>query len=374
MSQKNLITKAQLEEVKTAQSLLADNLYAHANASLSAAHGILLYYLPHPSLDANGNDVSFYADDHGDRVGYYQMRLTFNNVNYFAPLEVSTLPGKDPLTNVIDASGETVVAPAVPGGTAWVTDFTPEDTEDVIVTNDSLLLPHTQLGHWETHTGGIYQILSQAVYDNAGHKVSNYIARVVVDGAELWIPCDTRLGGPIQPVRLAFPGLTTFLGSNHNICEMGRDNTQEGSFWFNFGGATLPYTFTWQLNTYAPLTGAWGPAYKDPGVGLGSWVDIPSSPSTGNLPGGSPYVGTYEHVPPNKIKITVSVGNSKRVVATVRCKFTNAAGTHYSNMGIFYANDEDGSWIFSDPDENQTHYYAAITNDPPWVDGFYTWP
>ena len=68
-SEKNLVTQARLQEVKFAQNELVDNLYAHVNDSLSRAHGIELYYLPHPTYDSNGNDISIYWDSHGDRVG-----------------------------------------------------------------------------------------------------------------------------------------------------------------------------------------------------------------------------------------------------------------------------------------------------------------
>lgn len=370
-AQKNLITKARLEAIKDAQRTLIDNLAAHANSSLSKAHGFVFYNLPHPTLDSEGNDISSYTDSHGDRVGYYQLRLTYNNTNYFVPLETSLLPGKDATTGLSVTPSTQVTTP---GSTVWVTDFTPEDEQDLINANQSLLLPHTQKGHWETHTGGVYQIIAQTVYDNAGHTVANYVARVIVDGVELLLPCEPRAGGPVQPVRFGFPGISTFEGSNHNICEMGRDDTQTGMFWFNVAGGTLPYTYKWQINTYAPVSGAWGAAYKDPSIGSGSWLDIPSTPTSGNLPGSSPYAGTYELSAPNRLKITTAnnvVGDSKRVVATVRAVFTNTAGTVYSNWCLFYANDEDGSWVFSDPDQNQSHYYAAIKNDPVWQEGYY---
>jgi hypothetical protein len=370
-SEKNLITNARLSEVKTAESGLVDNLYAHANASLSKAHGLILWSLPHPTLDGGGNDISVYQDSHGDRVGNEFLRLTYNNTNYFVPLELSTLPGKNPLTGISPDINAVGITPIIPGGTAWVTDFTPQDEQDLIVTNNQLLLPHTLLGHWETHTGGIYQIIPQITTDSAGHRVGNYVARVVVDGVELWLPCDTRVGGPAQPMRMAFPAITTLQGTNCNYAAMGRDDNQFGYFWWNAStGGTLPYAFTWQYNTYQPLKTS-GKFYLDPLLGSGTWLDVNMT------------VGVYQSMPsnpvsalslitlPNKLTIRVDVGDSKRICATVRGKFTNTTGSTYTNYCLFQANDEDGSWIFTDPDVNQSASHVNIQNDPVWVNGYY---
>jgi len=368
-SEKNLITKARLEQIKQAEGDLVDNLYQHANASLSKAHGILLYNLPHPFLDTNGNDISIYQDSHGDRVGYYFMRLTYNNTNYFAPLELSLLPGQDPATGI--SPDTNVIVPTVtPQGTAWVTDFTPEDEADLIYTNSSVLIPHTKLSHWETHTGGIYQVLPQIITDSAGHRVSNYVARILISGVEYWIPCDLRVGGPVQPVRVAFPAITTLQGTNSNFCAMGRDDNQYGYFWYNAAsGGTLPRSFMWQYNTYQPQK-VGGYFWNDPLIGSGTWVDMPFSlvylPMLSN-----PQGGNYKYELPNKLNIQVSVGDSKRIVATIRGKWTNSAGSVYTNYCLFQANDEDGSWIFSDPDFNQSASHVTIKSDPVWVDGYY---
>lgn len=372
-SEKNLITQARLQEVKFVQNELVDNLYAHVNASLSKAHGIELYYLPHPTLDSNGNDISIYFDSHGDRVGYYYLRLTFNNTNYYAPLEITGLAGKDPMTGISPDTNVGVIVPVTPGGSAWTTDFTPEDEQDLIVTNNSVLGPHTLLSHWETHTAGVYQVFVQATYDSAGHKVGTHVARVVVDGVEYWIPCTPSVGGMPQPMRLPFPAINTLQGTNCNWCSMGRNDNQFGYFWWNAPtGGTLPYTFTWQINSYKVLKYPGKQWWQDPATGSGSWLDLPYNLSLTALPGGSPEAGYYQYTLPNELTIRVSTGDDDgHVVATVRGKYTNAAGSVYTNWCLFKANDEDGSWIFSDPDVNQSATHVSITNDPVWVDGYY---
>lgn len=369
-SEKNLVTKARLSEIKTAEGDLVENLFQHANASLSKAHGIVIYNLPHPFLDANGNDISIYQDSHGDRVGYYFMRLTYNNVNYYAPLEDSVLEGKDPTTG-ISPDTNVFVPTVIPQGTAWVTDFTPEDEADLIYTNDSVLLPHTKLSHWETHSGGIYQILPQITVDSAGHRIGNYVARILVDGVELLIPCDPRIGGPVQPVRVPFPAINTLQGTNSNYAAMGRDDSQFGHFWWSAAtGGTLPTTFTWQYNTYQPQKVA-GQFYKDPLIGSGSWLDVNMTVGVYQAMPSNPVAAQSLITLPNQLTVRVSVGDAKRIVATIRGKWTNAAGSVFTNWCLFQANDEDGSWIFSDPDFNQSANHVNIVGDPVWADGYY---
>jgi len=376
-TEQNLVTKASLEETQTAETLLVENLSAHVNASLSKAHGIIFYNLPHPTYDANGNDLSVYYDSHGDIVGNNLMRLTYNRVNYYAPINPSSLAGKGSLTGLdpsVFISAAAAQAAVIPGNTAWTTDFTLQDQQELLFTNDNILIPHTNLSHWETHTGGIYQILPQIITDSAGHRVSNYIARILVDGAELWIPCDTRSNGPIQPVRVAFPAINTLQGSNANYCAMGRDDSQYGYFWYNpAAGGELPATFQWQYNGYQPQK-IGNSFWSDPLTGSGIWYDISNSPGYQAMP--SNPVGAVSVVSsPNKLTVQVSTGSDSQIVcATIRGKWTNAVGTVYTNWCLFIANDEDGSWIFSDPDSNQTATHVPILNDPTWVNSYYTPP
>lgn len=376
-AEQNLITKGRLAEIKTAEAVLSENLFAHANASLSKAHGVLFYNLPHPTLDANGNDISVYYDSHGDIVGNNLMRITHSNVNYYVPIQTTTLAGKDPYTGITpDLTTIANLGAITPGGTAWVTDFTQQDQEDLIFTNDSVLLPHTLLSHWETHTGGVYQVLPMVITDSAGHRVSNYVARIIVDGVELYVPCDLRSRGPIQPIRVAFPAICTLPGTNANYCAMGRDDNQSGYFFVNTPtGGDLPWTFVWQVNSYYPPS---YPYWANPLLGSGTWADLIGT--SGNMgpaqPVENPVFASYSiRTSDNRLTVTSFSGNnSLQAVCTVRGKWTNAAGSVYTNMCIFASNDEDGSWIFSDPDLNQTAFHANIVADPTWVDGYYTPP
>lgn len=325
-SEQNLLTTSKLAEIKTAEAEVIANLSAHANATLSKAHGIIFYYLAHPTLDKDGNDVSIYCDSNGDRAGYYQMRLSYNNVNYFAPLESSTLAGKDPTTGLVPASVQT--ASNTLENTAWVTRLT-VDEQALIAANDDVLLPHFLLSHWETHTGGVYQIFPQAVLDSAGHKVSNYVAKILLDGAELLIPCDPRLGGPAQGARnislSMYPAFTSPL-----MLSM----TWEPGFTYTGGMITTaiwdgssPFIVRWQMFTIGNV-----------------WVYLTNADgtSTGIVP-----------APDNRLKVqcTATNGNHSSILnflivdtqdsngggnnGRFRVEITNADGTQYVEFSIF---------------------------------------
>lgn len=370
MAIKNLITTSGIQEIKTAEGELANNLFIHANSTLSKAHGWELINLPHPFL-VDGNDVSFYADSHGDVVGTTLLRLTHNNVNYFAPLNSSTLAGQPASTGVLLTSRGQIMTQ---GNAAWITNFSSQYEQNLITTNNSVLLPHTRLGHWQAHTADIYSVVPLVVRDSAGHVVSNYVAKISYAGQQLWIPCEPRLGGPLQPIRLPRLAITTYPGFNFNIAEMSADDDQFGRFWYNAPtGGTLPYTVKWQFNTYQPQeAGASGYFWTDPNIGSGTWIDLPYTTTALAIPAGNPEPGIYAMTPPNMLTLQVGAGsNDMRVAATIRAIYTNAAGSQQSNWCLFLCKDKDGSWVISDPGLNQTAYYVPFTNDPVWTDGYY---
>lgn len=326
MSDKNIITQSEVGQVKVSESLIAENLLAHANASLSKAHGIEFMLLPSPFYDAGGNDVSFYADSGGDRVGSHQMRLTFNNTNYYVPLESTLLAGQDPLTGV-KTTPQVVQGD---GGTAWVTDFAAGAVESLNAVNSSLLLPHTQLAHWQTHSGNVYAVLPQIVLDSAGHRVSNYVARLVYKGSAMLVPCDPRLGGPVQLARPhAFsPNHYRFSSSGPN------DNLENSPFTVTFDG-TKPATIQWQAASAADdwfdLTASDGSTYFN----LINW-----NPGIKYIWPGAGVAGQ------ETIRITYMrpVVNTWRVLY-LRALITNAAGTAASEPIQIDIKDKTGSWI-----------------------------
>lgn len=270
MALTDLITTDSLQEIKISEQEIVNNLYIHANSSLSKAHGWEFILLPNPFLDAYGNNLSTYQDSGGDIAGHYQLRLTHAGINYYAPLESSTLAGQDPNTN-LTISQASALATQSNGGTAWITTFSSQAEAVIASANTGVLIPHTLLGHWEAHTGGIYAVIPQVTYDSAGHVVGNYIARIGYNGQELWIPCEPRLGGPLQPPRLA--GFDK--ASPIEITSGGGDT---GDYNVPFTpvllGGTLPITYSYEY--WDSISASWrGPIAVGP-------VDIPWVQHTGN--------------------------------------------------------------------------------------------
>jgi len=330
MAETTLVTQSSLETIKGVEAALASNLDAHVNASLSKAHGLILYNLPHPFYDSYGNDLSYYADSGGDRVGYSQMRITDNNVSYYAPLESTALSGQDTTTGVISSTSLTT-EPVIAGNTALVTDFTLNDEADLIFTNNSILLPHTRFAHWETHTAAVYQISPSVILDSAGHTVANYVARLSFNGVVLYIPCDTRLGGPLQPPR------SPLIPSAISAKQRNDPNYMNLSITCSVTGGTLPMTFQWQYDT--------GGGNKLTPTPNGIWANFTTGGGTqvipqGSLPGwGAPQdlilYNQTSAASPILLIIQTHPQNPNKASVMIRCLVTNPAGTVASNSLAF---------------------------------------
>jgi hypothetical protein len=157
---------------------------------------------------------------------------------------------------------------------------------------------------------------------------------------------------------------------------MSDPNAQFGIFWYAAPtGGTLPYTVKWQINSYIPQrAGAQNYYFTDPNNGSGTWVDLPYTTTALTLPVVPPGFTSciYAMTPPNMLTIQVSANShNQQVGATVRAVYTNSAGVAPTNWCFLLAADRTGSF-FSDPTTNQQSYYANITNDPVWADGYYS--
>jgi hypothetical protein len=372
--QKNLITRSNLDEVNQAASGLVENLLAHINGSLSKQHGWNLVVLDDPTYDSDGNYITYYTDSGGDQWGRYRLQLTYNNTHYYVPLNTTTLAGKPALTYddlfpAISDFSDTEI------NRAWVTDFSAQLQNAIGALNTDLLLPHTQKMHWEAHGAVYYQVIPQIVRDTAGHRVANYVAKIIFEGRELLLPCDTRIGGPAQPVRLPLNAVTTLPGARHNVVHCANDDNQWGYFYTTDPvGGTKPYTVTWEYNMYVPGS------KNDASTGSGAWIslplqltadtDIPQPVSNG---ANSTKYRHFNNGHTLKI-ITNTQSNGTRIALVVRARWSNAAGSVYSNWALMEFRDTDGSWFFSGPDTNQSTYYYKIPNDPAWANGYFTPP
>lgn len=325
----SISTQGASTDLKDALDQMAENLKAHAGASLSKAHGIQLVK---GYVDSSGNDLRVYADSNGDIVSNSStsapnfIQFTIGGVNYYAPAQTSALAGH--------ASAEQTIADAAratsenQGSAALITDYATLETLHASSLN-AQVLEHAGRAH-----AAVHQNLSAVVkttVDGAGHTVGNYVVRLSIAGAVYDIPADLRLGGPAQvvrgitvtPARQLVSGSTLPLGP----CSMLAAYT----------GGTLPATRVWQYNTLRNETGA--------------WTDIPTSPSSGaiNTEGGTftfGYSGSDTAILAISANSLNGIDNATVAPAFVfRAKYTNAAGVAYSNVAYVDAYDKTSSSI-----------------------------
>jgi hypothetical protein len=318
MGDTNLVTTDSLQEIKISEQEIVNNLFVHANASLSMAHGWEYLRLPSPFLDAFGNDLSTYCDSNGDIVGHFQLRLTFDNTNYYVGIESTGLAGQPSNTGLI-VSASNALQPQSEGGTAWITSFVSNTGQVVEAANSTILLPHTRLGHWETHTGGVYAVIPQVTYDSSGHVVGNFITRIGYQGQELWIPCDSRLGGPIQPPRISGFNVASPIQIDSGAGETSNYNI---IFFPIVVGGTKPLTYGYDY--YDPSSGLW----KDV-LTLGSMdteIVIPWLQHQGGL--GCRFISDQTG---QFIVVHGGPGGNDKDSIRVRAKVTNPAGTSHTN-------------------------------------------
>lgn len=335
MAEKSIVTQTQLGDLKSALKQEADSLLFHSGDSMSAAHGFNI--MNGPINDGSGNDLRYYQDSNGDVVGTAMLHVVILGVDYYAPVMPTVLAGQDPEAGIVPD----ISALLQPGGNSWVTDYATEATGDANLVMTGLLLPHTQRYFAETHSSVTAQVL--VTLDSAGHTVGTHVLVLYFGQKKLFVPATTRLGGPPQPARLPTYGISVSETADLNHTSMGRDDNQYGNMWYrNPVGGTLPISFTWQVNQKTNGTGAWN--------------DL--TPPSGSLP--TDYGGSYTMIG-NRIQFQVSSGSdSSRLVLVVRGKYTNAAGSVYSNLCHFRANDEDGCGFISGPDTNQDVYNESI--------------
>jgi hypothetical protein len=196
---RNLVTQTALQPVQSVLNAMASNLAAHANASLTKAHGFsLLQFAPGSVQDGNGNDVSVYYDDHGDVIGNAYVVFILNNESYYAPANITALAGQSPNTGKGIYGADSPLILPVSGSTAWITDILSQDTAAAEAINAGILLPHAQKGYWEVH--GPMSAYPFVTLDSLGHVVGTYVVQLVWGGSIYQIPCSNQLGGITQAV------------------------------------------------------------------------------------------------------------------------------------------------------------------------------
>jgi hypothetical protein len=262
-----LVTQTALQPVQAALNEVATNLAAHANATLSKAHGInMLQFAPNSITDSDGNDISVYYDDHGDVIGTVFVTFVVNDVVYYAPANLTALAPQSPSTGVgvyggsSSGSGSGSGSGTIDSAATWITDVISQETSEVNLINTEVLIPHTQKGYWEVH--GDMTAIEQTTFDSIGHIVGNFVIVLFWGGNTYQIPCTNRLGGMLQPPwSLPFTPITSayfVIGPDDNShvynFTIYASGTNPGlTPWSQYGG-NEPLALTWYTQDQ---TGAW---------------------------------------------------------------------------------------------------------------------
>ena len=374
----SITTQSELADVNFALQELANNLGAHANGSLSEGHGINIF--PGRNPDPYGNDLTYFMDALGNVVGTYHICFLVDGIQYWVPGQATTLPGQDAARGVTDINLSSLVGS---GGDNWITKFTNTVQTYISQVQDTYLIPHTRLGHWQAH--GTLIVEPQTTYNSAGVEVGNYIIRLGVNGGELKIVANTRFSGPVQWWH-NFDFACNTASQNGlgpwqaNYCKMGADDNQYGYFFYRdripFSG-TLPRQVIFQLWSYGNFLthpeGSWadipaaGGAVDDSWWGGGDiWHPVYGSP-------GGPYTWpeftAYNLTHPQTaglIRVHTRTGNDGgEVEVSLRVKVISNYGIggptriSYSDPCQFFANDEDGCGLISGPDTNGSVSYKS---------------
>jgi len=279
---KSIITQAAIGDINFRLDELASNLNAHANTSLSKAHGINLVSGP-------------YENNHGDVVGAYQARFTVNGNVYYAPANSTALAGQASTTGLLDPSVAADIQNAVEGS-AWVTEFAAGLAASIASVNDDVLVPHTRLGHWEAH-GGMAAFPKNS-YDSGGYIVGDQVVVLFINDVGYEVPCSLRSGGPVQTPRITGLGVWTLVGGGSGSYHLptpsspilhiepgGGESFPTYTSVVSTVAGTPPFTYKWQSSVNGSVWDDVTAVYNNYGnTGVKSNTGTPS-PAFGSLAG-----------------------------------------------------------------------------------------
>lgn len=342
-----ITTQSALGEANFVLQEFANNLGAHSNSSLSAAHGIDTFPALNP--DSVGNDRTYFEDSRSNIVGTRHVRIIVDGVSYWVPGQDSVLAGQPAGTNITNLQG-TPSNGLGAGDDNWVTVFEQQSLDSIVTINTDYLLTHIKKGHWEAH-GGV-SVTTETTLNSAGYEIGDTIIKLSIGGVVYKIPAHTRFGGPIQWWSSGRISTDPSFTSGFNVVYMG--NTGDNNFGYFYYRDNSPYkgtrprTVTWQLNS--------SPS------GSGSWHDIPTTPGAtaavicGGSWGGNPTVTFWGYTigvnamvtGSSGLFCTVSTGENYAIATCcVRAKITTGGGlrTTYTGLCQLITQDEASGYL-----------------------------
>lgn len=328
MADRSIVTQVGLGDLKFALQEVAENLFTHINSSLSKAHGLNII---NGYVDANGNDLTTFQDSQGNVMGNYQILFFIGNVPYFAPANLTVLPGQPETNGSIDTDTEQADAFSQQGGSAWVTDYTSDQVAQAEAINTDVLVGHTQQIYYATH--GNMAVTSSITFNSLGAQVGSHLVTFRYNGLVYQIPVSNRFGGPSQIWRgFGFAADTGFTSNTATFAHNYSGGYGSGSIFYKDGEGTHPRTVTLQINEHQ--------------AGDGNWTDVPEAGGSFQLDSGNPViVGAYNVTyPQNPYSFLISVrtlSDHPILLAVFRVKIVNEAGTVFSPVCFVYAYDLD---------------------------------
>lgn len=334
MSDNAVSTQAGIGTLKTVLAAVSDNLSEHVNTSLSKAHGVNM--ATGPSNDGNGNDLSTYQDSNGDLVADKFARFTVNNTVYYAPAQLTALPGKS-ATNGVEVRSATAEGVDT---SAWITDYVTQSGTDLYTAEDTFLKPHVLKGHWETHAE--ITAVNENTLDSAGHVVGTTSLNVVVGERVYKIPSSSRIGGPVQPPRGWGIDPDTLMKVRKDDWKRFTLNRVDGN------AGTLPISFQWQVQAgtserYEYVPDAVPPLPPLPPPLPGDWVNVSNVGQTLVSNSSRSLYCTLDSLKRTMFVDVNTVFNEYFHIGWVRVAYSNPGGTVYTVAVELWAADKDSA-------------------------------
>lgn len=354
-----LFTQNELAQLNTQLDQIRKNLTVHLDGSLSKVHGINIVQTP-------------YFDNGGDRVGSMCLAFHFgtppNDTTVYVPARLATeysTPGDiGPHTD-----SSSLATPSSSAGVpitlkSLVTESPAANAYEQASVYNQILLAHSTMviddtREMQAHGGTSYT--TEDTYDSLSHTVGRNTVTIGVNGRAYKLPGDTDKQsagyGPPQAPRGA-KLYTLHEGKQWcNRVHHGADDDQYGTVRLIVPTSSSTFKTIWQTNGATTVGWPTGSSYNLSTV----WYDL--NPTGAGGVSGKCQKGRqpcwFTVAAANKsVQFHYQAGSDSGVpVQFCRVKFVGDFGESYTNVCLFSANDEDGSWMFSGPDDHTDYYY-----------------
>lgn len=236
--QKSIVTKGSLQPVLYSLNELSSNLAAHANATLSRAHGFNILSIPNGTFDVYGNDISKYLDNTSQVLGDYYLVFSYADKVYYAPASTTTLDGQTSNTGLGSFQGP-ASSESLTNKASYITELAEEEQAKLQSINDALVA-HSLESYSTVH--GSLVVQRRDVKDSSGVVIGTHAALITYDGIVYEIPCCDVLGG-VGPAIQVLPFSPPF---KRITLRGGQSSKHNYSIQPNVTAGKKPLTYAWE--------------------------------------------------------------------------------------------------------------------------------